>query len=62
MSEQDKDFLWEMVVTALGPIVNENTMGELKKEFDHEIDQIGYVEITNKSAIRASLVEGTNEI
>lgn len=57
MSQGDKDFLWEIIVTALGATFDEDTMSDLKKQFDHEVDQVGYIEIINKANIREAIDE-----
>lgn len=61
MADEDKEFLWEIMVTALGSTFDPNTMSDLRNRLFDELNEVGRVDIQNKSDIRALLVE-LNEI
>lgn len=61
MAEEDKQFLWEMIATALGAdFLEEKDMNDLRQQLFAELGEAGRIEIHNKSDIRASLQEWEN--
>jgi hypothetical protein len=55
MAQEDKEFLWEMIVSALNGTFDDPTMTDLKYQFFNELNDVGRIEIANKQEIREKI-------
>lgn len=57
MAVEDKEFIWEIIVVALGGNFNDPFLKNLKHQFFNDLNEAGLVEFLNKQEIRDSLYE-----